>query len=98
MSADVSAVLSERKNSLIIPDEAIFAEGDQNLVYVIKPDSSVARTPVTLGTRLQGTVEVLKGLEPGMKIVRTGHQKLFEGAKVFPVPNQDTTAPEGNKS
>ncbi len=98
MSADVSAVLSERKNALIIPDEAIFAEGDQNLVYVIKPDSSVARTPVTLGTRLQGTVEVLKGLEPGMKIVRTGHQKLFEGAKVFPVSNQNTSTPTGNKS
>jgi len=98
MSADVWAVLSERKNSLLIPDEAIFAEGDQNLVYVIKPDSSVARTPVTLGTRLQGTVEVLKGLEPGMKIVRTGHQKLFEGAKVFPVTNQNAAAPTGNKS
>ena len=42
-------------------------------------------------------VEVLKGLEPGMKIVRTGHQKLFEGAKVFPVTNQNA-APTGNKS
>lgn len=98
MSADVSAVLSERKNALIIPDEAIFAEGDQNLVYVIKPDSSVTRTAVTLGTRLQGTVEVLKGLEPGMKIVRAGHQKLFEGAKVFPVTNQNAAVPTGNKS
>ena len=98
MSADVWAVLSERKNALIIPDEAIFAEGDQNLVYVIKPDSSVARAAVTLGTRLQGTVEVLKGLEPGMKVVRAGHQKLFEGAKVFPVINQNTAAPTGNKS
>lgn len=98
MSADVLAVLSERKNALIIPDEAIFAEGNQNLVYVIKPDSSVARTPVALGTRLAGTVEVLKGLEPGMKIVRAGHQKLFEGAKVFPVPNQNKATPTGNKS
>src|SRR5574341_204377 len=97
MSADVLAVLSERKNALIIPDEAIFAEGNQNLVYVIKPDSSVARTPVALGTRLAGTVEVLKGLEPGMKIVRAGHQKLFEGAKVFPVPNQNKATPTGNK-
>ena len=64
-------------------------------MYVIKPDSSVTRTPVTLGTRLQGTVEVLKGLEPGMMVVRAGHQKLFEGAKVMPLPQQAQTSTSG---
>lgn len=98
MSANVSAVLNQRKNALIIPDEAIFAEGNQNLVYVIKPDSSVKRTPVTLGARQPGTVEVLKGLEPGMKIVRAGHQKLFEGAKVFPVPQEQAPVKSGGQS
>lgn len=98
LSANVSAVLGQRQDALVIPDEAIFAEGDQNLVYVIKPDSSVTRTPVTLGTRLQGTVEVLKGLEPGMKIVRAGHQKLFEGAKVRPMPQPEADTKAGDKS
>ena len=91
MSANVSAVLSERKNALLIPDEAIFAEGNQNLVYVIQPDSSVAPTPVTLGTRLPDAVEVLQGLSAGARVVKAGHQKLFPGAKVFPVP--DSGAP-----
>ena len=98
MSANVSAVLSERKNALMIPDEAIFAEGDQNLVYVIQPDSSVARTAVTLGTRLPDAVEVLKGLSPGAQVVKAGHQKLFPGAKVFPVSSQGTPAAAGGKS
>lgn len=99
MSANVWAVLSERKNALMIPDEAVFAEGDQNLVYLVKPDSTVTRTIVTLGTRLKDAVEVLKGLEPGAKIVRAGHQKLFEGAKVIPVPHQEGAAPNpGGKS
>ena len=51
----------------------------------MKTDSTVTRSALTLGTRLADAVEVVKGLEPGMTVVRTGHQKLFEGAKVIPV-------------
>ncbi|MCI0330750.1 MAG: efflux RND transporter periplasmic adaptor subunit [candidate division Zixibacteria bacterium] len=96
MSANVSAVLSERKNALLVPDEAIFAEGNKNLVYVIQPDSSVAPTPVILGTRLPDAVEVLSGLSAGAQVVKAGHQKLFPGAKVFPVP--DSGAPPPGRS
>lgn len=93
MSANVSAVLSEKKNSLLIPDEAVFAEGDQNLVYVIKPDSTVTRQPVTLGIRLSNAVEVLEGLQAGTRVVSAGHQKLFEGAKVIPIPHPPMPGP-----
>jgi membrane fusion protein (multidrug efflux system) len=85
MSANVSAVLSQRQNALTIPSEAIFAEGDQSFAYVVKADSTVTRSALTLGTRLTDAVEVVKGLSPGQTVVRTGHQKLFEGAKVIPV-------------
>ncbi len=89
MSANVSAVLSARENAMTVPSEAIFVEGDQPFVYVVKADSSVARAPLSLGTRLAGAVEVLSGLEPGARVVRAGHQKLYDGAKVAPVISQD---------
>ncbi|HLG94187.1 MAG TPA: efflux RND transporter periplasmic adaptor subunit [candidate division Zixibacteria bacterium] len=98
MSANVSAVLSERKNALTVPDEAVFAEGNQNLVYVIGPDSSVAPTPIVCGTRLKGSVEVLQGLSAGAQVVKAGHQKLFPGAKVFPVPDSGAPQQAGGKS
>lgn len=88
MSADVTAVLRERANAVTIPDEAVFAEGEQFFVYAVKEDNTVARTAVTLGTRTADAVEVVAGLEPGMRVVRAGHQKLFEGAKVMPVESQ----------
>lgn len=88
MSANVSAVLSERMNALTIPSEAVFAEGNQTLVYVVGPDSTVSRVPVTLGTRLSDAVEVVDGLKEGARVVRAGHQKLFEKAKVIPVQSQ----------
>lgn len=89
MSADVSAVLSERTEALSVPNEAVFAEGDQSYVYVVNPDSTVARTPVSLGIRLASSVEVLDGLQPGMRVVRAGHQKLYPGARVMPVSSRE---------
>jgi len=88
MSANVSAVLGQRPNALTIPSEAIFAQGDTSYAYVVKPDSTVTRSALTLGTRLSDAVEVVKGLAPGQVVVRTGHQKLFPGAKVIPVASR----------
>ncbi len=85
MSANVTMILSERSNALVIPNEAIFVEGNQSLVFVINADSTVARTPVELGTRMSASVEVLSGLAAGALVVRAGHQKLFPGAKVLPI-------------
>jgi membrane fusion protein (multidrug efflux system) len=85
MSANVSAVLGERQNALTIPSEAVFGSGNQSFVFIVKPDSTVVRVPLTLGTRLPDVVEVLQGLEKGMTVVRAGHQKLFDGGKVMPI-------------
>ncbi len=86
MSANVSAILAERPDALTVPSEAVFAEGEQFFVYVVNADSTVARVPLDLGTRTPESVEVLGQLEPGATIVTAGHQKLFPGAKVMPIP------------
>lgn len=102
MSANVSVVLSQRENAITVPSEAVFSEGGQNFVFIVKADSSVTRSPLTLGTRLSDVVEVLTGLKAGQRVVRAGHQKLFEGAKVIPVQSGAGAgapgAPEAAKS
>ena len=95
MSANISTVLSERDNALTIPNEAVFVNGDQSFVFVVKEDSTVARVALNLGTRLSDVVEVLSGLAPGDRVVRAGHQKLYQGAKVMPVVSREV---EGVKS
>ena len=85
MSATVEAVLEERDQALTVPAAAVFVQGDQSFVYVIQPDSVVTRTPVSLGTRLADVVEVTAGLTEDQQIVRAGHQKLYEGARVMPL-------------
>ncbi len=84
MSANVSAVMSERSDALTVPSEAVFVDGAQPYVFIVRSDSTVSRVPLTLGTRLPDVVEVLEGLQTGDQVVRAGHQKLFDGAKVSP--------------
>jgi hypothetical protein len=69
-----------------VPDEAVFAEGNQSFVFIVKPDSTVARHAIVLGTRDSARAEVTRGLKAGDRVVRAGYQKLFEGARVMPVP------------
>jgi membrane fusion protein (multidrug efflux system) len=96
MSAGVRAVLSSRDSALTIPSEAVFAEGEQFLAYVVQPDSTVTRATLKLGTRLSGSVEVLEGLSAGDVVIRAGHQKLFPGAKVIAVNSRETAPAEGS--
>jgi membrane fusion protein (multidrug efflux system) len=86
MSADVSATLAERPGALTIPDEAVFAQGDQNFVYVVAADT-VSLRPIGIASRDSARVEVAHGLAPGDVVVRAGYQKLYPGAHVMPVPS-----------
>ncbi|MEO6324154.1 MAG: efflux RND transporter periplasmic adaptor subunit [Thermoanaerobaculia bacterium] len=92
MSAEVTAVLTQRAAALSVPDDSLFAEGERNYVYVVKDDQTVTRREVTLGARQPGTVEVTSGLKAGESIVRAGHQKLFEGAKIQPIEPEPSPA------
>ena len=85
MSADVTVNLGERPQALTVPDEAVFGEGDQNFVYVVKADSTVSRQPVVLGTRDSTRAEIVSGVKAGDRVVQAGYQKLYEGAHVMPV-------------
>ena len=89
MSADVAAVVRRRDNALTVPSEAVFASGSDAFVFVVKADSSVTRQALELGTRLPNAVEVIAGLEVNSVVVKAGHQKLFEGAKVMPMQNRE---------
>jgi membrane fusion protein (multidrug efflux system) len=93
MSAEISVVLAERPGAVTVPGESVFFQGGQAFVYTVGADSSVALAPVSLGTRRAKLVEITGGLEGGQTVVRSGHQKLFPGAKVMPVGAD--AAPEG---
>ncbi|MCC6477331.1 efflux RND transporter periplasmic adaptor subunit [bacterium] len=90
MSANVAVTLRVRDAALTIASEAVFLEQNQPYVFVVKADSTIARTPVRLGSRTRGSVEIISGVDPSQLVVRAGQQKIFDGAKVIPVSSADS--------
>lgn len=69
------------RDALIIPEEAVISNSDANYVYRVDNETAVKKN-VELGTRQQGKIEVLSGLEDGEKIVTHGAIKINDGAAV----------------
>lgn len=81
LSARLQLVFATKPDALLVPEQAIWPNGDQKMVYLVR--QGVAKlVPVTLGARLPGMVEVTSGLKAGDEVVTSGQQKLQDGAKV----------------
>lgn len=75
------------EDSLRIPERAVVAVQSDQFVFVVTDPGgdgapTVARTPVTLGRRVPGYVEVVEGLEAGARVVTDGLIGLADGAAV----------------
>lgn len=81
MFARVTAVFGERSDANVVPEEAIVPDGAAPYVLRVvagtEEGSQVAkRTPVRLGARTPGFVEVVEGLAPGDVVVTAGQQRV----------------------
>lgn len=91
MFARVSVIVQTREHSLVIPEAALVPSLDAFSVYRVQ-EGRAKLTPVTLGVRLPGQVEVLSGLTADSEFVASGIQKIVDGMKVVPAP-ETTNAP-----
>jgi membrane fusion protein (multidrug efflux system) len=80
MFMHVSILIGEDQ-VILVPEEAIIAEGEHTFVYTVK-DEIAKRRNVTLGQRSEGKVAVVEGVAIGEMVVRLGHQRLRDGSKV----------------
>jgi membrane fusion protein (multidrug efflux system) len=87
--ARVSLVLERRENALMAPEQAIVPVGQKTFVYRVV-DGKAAMTPVTLGLRRPGQVEILEGVNAGDVIVTDGQLKIRDGAAVTVLPPPGT--------
>lgn len=86
MSAKVSFLTQELPQELraprtVVPPAAVVERHGRRVVYMIREDR-VAETPVELGGKIGEMIEVVKGVQPGDKIVAKPPAKLHDGAKV----------------
>jgi membrane fusion protein (multidrug efflux system) len=80
--AEVEAVVDTREDSLLVPEAAVVYDRAGSFVWRVGPEGTAERAPVELGLRVDGRVEVTRGLEAGDRVVAAGTNKVSEGSRV----------------
>lgn len=81
MFAHISQLISDSKETLVIPEQAVIASLQGFAVYKVVNDKAVA-TKLIIGERYNGQLEVKSGLAVGDVVVIAGQQKLDDGVPV----------------
>ncbi|MBM3482225.1 MAG: efflux RND transporter periplasmic adaptor subunit [Alphaproteobacteria bacterium] len=93
--ARVTLDLVVKEGALFVPEESIVPIGNDRFVYKVvdfkdpndgKEGKKVAFTPVKIGQRTRGQVEIAEGLVPKDVVVTAGVLKIYDGAAVMPIP------------
>lgn len=75
-------IINNTQQLLMVPEQAVFMRGEQHFVYSVDAQNIVAETPVSIGLRQKGIVEITHGLTLGSNIVLQGLLKVKPGGKV----------------
>jgi RND family efflux transporter MFP subunit len=81
MYAEVLLEMNRRPDALTLPASAIGTEGSETFVYTIK-SGRIERTPVKLGVRGSGRVEITEGLSEEMAVVMAARAAPPVGTEV----------------
>ncbi len=79
--ANVTLEMGRTDQALLIPEEAVIVQQARSFVYRLA-GGTAQWTEVILGARKRGVVQVLSGLAATDRVVRVGHEKLKDGARV----------------
>ncbi|MBV8703376.1 MAG: efflux RND transporter periplasmic adaptor subunit, partial [Acetobacteraceae bacterium] len=82
-------LLDTLRGALTIPSQAVEHGPDGLFVYVVRPNATATRQPVTLRSDDGRTAVVASGLRDGAVVVKSGQSRLDEGARVTVVQGGD---------
>jgi multidrug efflux system membrane fusion protein len=80
-----------QQNVLSVPLSSVSANGQQAYVWVVKPDQSIHKVPVSLGAYGHDSVPVLSGLNATDYVVIGGVHLLREKQKIQPIDRENRT-------
>lgn len=78
LSADISVKIYENENAIVVPRHLVKSDQNGNYIFVAK-DNQAERRKIEIGRESGLSVEVVKGLSPGDKIIVKGADKLSDG-------------------
>lgn len=91
MSAEVSLIVGEAAEAVVVPRDCIVEDQDKRVVYAVV-DNAVQIRDVELGAEERGRVQIVSGVKEGDLLVAAGQTDLADGQKVEPVQRQGGAA------
>ena len=82
--ARIDLGLQTRRGVAMIPEEAVLQRSDGPVVFRWVEGDRVERLVIETGVYRDGSIEVVRGLQPGDLIVSRGHSGLVDGERVVP--------------
>lgn len=79
---NVSLVLSEMKNAVVVPSQAVQTGQKGTYLYIVKPDKTADLRPVETGPDHDGVTVIKSGVKAGETVVTEGQLLLRPGAPV----------------
>jgi len=77
-----SYINAKEEEKILIPETAISRLNDISAVFIIDENGILHLTPVELGEKYNGKIEVKSGIKEGQKIVVEGIEKACDGCRV----------------
>jgi len=93
MFGKVEVVFDEHQDSLILEQEAVITQDNRSHVFVVDGEKAI-QTPVKIGFRYNGMVEVVDGLSESDQVITTGQQILKHESKIEVVGQNDEQVAE----
>jgi RND family efflux transporter MFP subunit len=80
----VSMPATKPFQGIMLPDEAVAANQDKRIVYIVGPDNVIQQKDVVLGPKVDGYRVIQSGLKGDETVVVNGLSRVRAGAKVAP--------------
>ena len=80
-----------RRQGIAVPTSAVMYSGEDAFLQLVE-DGKVKSTPVELGARAEGFVEVVSGLSEGQEVVSRAGTFVADGDMVTPIRDETTGA------
>ncbi len=88
MFGKVEVVFDVHENSLVLAQETVITQDNRSHVFVVR-DNKAIQTPVSIGIKHNGKVEILEGVTESDKVISTGQQILKHESKIEVVAIDD---------
>jgi len=79
---NVRIALQTLRNVVVVPVTAVRTGPDGDFVWGLKPDKTVTKVMVQRGPGTPTQTSIVRGLNPGARVITEGGDRLTEGAKV----------------